>query len=141
MGCVFAIVVALIALIALGGGLGLVIQVIEPGKGVSPAVPVMTFVILGALLWFLTTVARRLLAAMRGKPVPHLFPPIVGVILAAMLGLGGVGIAVGSLVHGGPGIGRGLGASIVFLAFAVAQTRAMIKRRRAASPPDTSNPT
>jgi drug/metabolite transporter (DMT)-like permease len=44
-------------------------------------------VLCGLIGAFFITVSRRLVSTMRGQQVPHLFPPVVGVIVGGIMGL------------------------------------------------------
>lgn len=136
LGCVLAPVLFMSAAFAIGAvvfaGL-LALGALHPSANVPVVVAIAGLVTLGPLALFFGTVARRLIASMRGRDVPHLMPPIVALVLAIVLGLAGVigGVAALATGKGGYGAGRGMGVGIVFLVYA-ART---ISKRRAAKVP------
>jgi hypothetical protein len=140
LGCVLVPVVLVFAFLALGTAMLAAAFALGdrgpfPGKMAGPAIGAL--VTLGLLALFFGTVARRLLASMRGQPVPHLFPPLVGVVAAGLLGVGallagGLSLASG---HGSVSAGRGMVVGALFLFYAWRQGRALARARDGAADP------
>ncbi len=99
-------------------------------------VGVFSVVLNGLLAWFFAIVARRMIASMRGKEVPHLFPPIVGVVVGGLVGLACVGTGIAGLVglagegrHDAGGV-KAFPIGVLFLAYAAHRARAWLRHRR-----------
>lgn len=122
VGLTFAVTVLSAVFLTLGV-LGVALSVVfrhATGPFEKPALVVMSVAILGVLAAFFWMVAGRLLASLRGQPVPHLFPPVVGLAAGGIVGVLFVCMAVawatGAKVN--PGAAQGLVYGPMFLGYA-----------------------
>jgi hypothetical protein len=137
LGCVLVPVALLAAVFTIGtvaGAISLALG-LWAGRDQSPGVGIVAVVVTGLLAWFFVMVTRRLVAALRGRPVPHLFPPLVGVVIGGVVGLGCLATGIATLVGDRPagGSARAFGIGVLFLAYAAQRTRAWFKYRAAAA--------
>ena len=136
LGCVLAPVLVLCVVFGLGAVMFagvLALGALDPAKDAPIGVALAGLVTLGLLALFFGTVARRLIASIRGKEVPHLMPPVLALGLAVVIGLAGVigGVAALATGKGTYGAGRGMGVGGVFLGNAVH----VVRKRRAGDAP------
>lgn len=135
LGCVVAPIVLFAALLGLTTvGLAVAI-VIDPGSFKNGLPGTLVGLATGAALALgLAWLARRLIASVRGEPMPYLFPPAVGAVLGVVLGLACLATGIAAVLgHGSARAGRSLGVGILFLIYGVHRSRQLL-RSRAAGP-------
>ncbi len=140
VGCIFIVPVVFIAvalsLVTVWIAVDTLMDTFRDAHGPIPnqstGIILVTFAILVPLAFFFDTVACRLLASFRGKPVPYLFPPIVGVVLGGLLGIGGIMTVVAWLLRWGHGrvTPAPIAIAWLFLVYAGHQGRKLLRLRR-----------
>jgi hypothetical protein len=135
LGCILIPVLlcaVFFALSTVGFALALVFTGPKGPFGGKIGLGIFSVVFDGLLAWFFATVARRMIAAMRGRNVPHLFPPIVGVVVGGLVGLGCVATGIAGIAgeHHGSGTAQAFPIGVLFLGYAGHRARAWWRHRR-----------
>ena len=132
-GCVLVPVALMTAFLVMGVGLVAFAIVVDGERGPfeKPPLAIMSVAILGLLAGFFAVVTRRLVASLRGKEVPHLFPPVVGLVAGGLMGIASIvtGIAFIFGAKVGSGAANGIGIGLLFLGYAGQCARRMIRAR------------
>jgi hypothetical protein len=135
LGCLFVPIALAFVLFALGGA-GVVVSVafgVGPLAEISPPMAAMCVLLYAGLTWFFGGIARRLLAGMRGRPVPTLIPPFIGPIFVGLLAVTCLVLGVAGLLKDhadARNAGRTLTLGVLCAGYVVAKARSFFAGRR-----------